>query len=360
MAYSDSSTVYRITGLSSNEVSTDDIDLFIVEADAWIDAYTRKTYNSPSSYTDYFSVNESDWNIRPRDGGQLVSTVPFDISKDNFFLRHGRVTKISNVWGLNKSSTVNVYSYDSASGTYTDNSEEANSVSGTPFQMVSVEDDILYVGLPYKFLAITNVLFTLGTDGVIVTEYYNGSSWTTITVTEDTANAKHFLASGKLSWDLPKNWELTTINNLEAFWVRFRVTTDFTVKPTMTNAYLDYNTVISREFNHNEFTWNDKGKLLFRTFAFAPDMQVVRIDYFAGEDSVPTLIKELSGTIAGIKALVNRIGASFDDVTGSEVGDIRIQKGEQWTGFDQTIKQLKAKKKELLDHIGRGYSFYST
>lgn len=56
----------------------------------------------------------------------------------------------------------------------------------------------------------------------IVWEYYDGASWTTLTV-NDTSDQFKLAGVHSVHWKTPSDWEENTVNGVEAYWVRARV-----------------------------------------------------------------------------------------------------------------------------------------
>ncbi len=113
-----------------------------------------------------------------------------------------------------------VYTFDGVV-TYANNTTEAKNNAGTPFSILALENpsnDIFYVGLDHKF-ATTNVdIATAGVGVTLVTEYWDGSAWTTLTVTDNTTN---LTTDGTITFTAPTDWQTTAVNSQTKYWVRF-------------------------------------------------------------------------------------------------------------------------------------------
>jgi len=124
-----------------------------------------------------------------------------------------------------------VYYYNGS--TFTSRSAESKTTFGTPFIILSDNDDYLYVsGIATTNGQFTTVYFDLATIGAGVTlvkEYWNGSIWTALSVTDGTSNLTQ---SGAITFTAPTNWELTTVNTYNRYWVRFSTTSNPGVSPT--------------------------------------------------------------------------------------------------------------------------------
>jgi len=104
-------------------------------------------------------------------------------------------------------------------GIYTDNSLEADSAGGTPFQgAATASSGFLYVGknTPFK-----NLYVDIQQAGTYVTpkwEYWNGSAWTSFT---PTGTAADFSIDGNIALGSLASWALKVVNGIEAYWIRF-------------------------------------------------------------------------------------------------------------------------------------------
>lgn len=113
-------------------------------------------------------------------------------------------------------------------GSFTDDSADAKDAGagdvallpGTPAQ-----NDAFYFGSPVRFKQIE--MDVAGTNGVSVTtdlkfEYYNGSAWVALSVTDGTSGLTDLSAGKKISWSIPATWSLVTVNSQSAYWIRIR------------------------------------------------------------------------------------------------------------------------------------------
>lgn len=121
-----------------------------------------------------------------------------------------------------------VYLFDGVS-TYTNNSVEADTAAGTPFTVNADANDKLYLGKKTQFKEIGVDVGTAGSYGTPLWEYWNGSAWTTLSVS-GTGNALE--ADGTPTFTVPGAWAQTTVNGINAYWIRFSaasVTTPATI-----------------------------------------------------------------------------------------------------------------------------------
>jgi hypothetical protein len=116
-------------------------------------------------------------------------------------------------------------SFDGAA--YTDRTTEADSLAGTPFDLLSSPDDYLYFGKVTRFKELYLDLAVTGNYTGVAWEYWNGTAWTALV----TAGGGQGLdASGKVNWTVPEDWAETLVNDSDQlFWVRVKCTAVTTV-----------------------------------------------------------------------------------------------------------------------------------
>jgi len=110
--------------------------------------------------------------------------------------------------------------YDGAA--YTDLSAEADSLAGTPFDLLGGTDDFVYFGKATKFKELYLDLAVNGNYTGVAWEYWGGSAWQPLV----TGGAGHSLnADGKVNWTIPADWATTIVNSSDPlFWVRVKCT----------------------------------------------------------------------------------------------------------------------------------------
>ena len=115
---------------------------------------------------------------------------------------------------------------------FTDQSVEARSEGGTPFNLLltNVTAARLYIGMPTTFSRAKFDLATVGVGGTYIWEYWNGSAWTTLTVTDGTSG---FTADGTVTWTIPSLWATTAVNAVTQYWVRIRASVTPGTNPTV-------------------------------------------------------------------------------------------------------------------------------
>jgi hypothetical protein len=110
---------------------------------------------------------------------------------------------------------------------YTDHTTEADSLAGTPFNLLEDSGDYVYFGKSTKFQEIYIDLDTVGSYTTVEWEYWNGSTWTSLTVA---GAGKDLDADGKVNWTVPTTWATTTVNSVGPYyWVRVKCASVTTV-----------------------------------------------------------------------------------------------------------------------------------
>jgi hypothetical protein len=86
--------------------------------------------------------------------------------------------------------------------------------------------DAVYFGVPggvWSSLAFTLITPLAQTGGALAWEFWNGTAWTALTVTETGALTQ--TGAWSVAWTAPGTWQTRTINTITAYWVRLRWTT---------------------------------------------------------------------------------------------------------------------------------------
>lgn len=122
-------------------------------------------------------------------------------------------------------------------GDYTDLTIEATSDDEDDVDLsdifVTPASDYLYIGNAAEFDGLdAKLVTTLNANASVLSVKYSGpSGWTTLTVTDGTANSgKTFGKSGRVTWTVPTDWQRQTLNaSSDAyFWVRLSVSAALT------------------------------------------------------------------------------------------------------------------------------------
>jgi hypothetical protein len=126
--------------------------------------------------------------------------------------------------------------YDVTGGTYTDYTTEANSVSGSTFNMWDVDPEIgdyILIGQDERFNKIDFDIVTVGDGDWIITPYYwNGSGWSACENVVDAtidgvvgSGTSSYTQDGSITFNHPQTaWALTTIDTVSAYWIKLEIT----------------------------------------------------------------------------------------------------------------------------------------
>lgn len=144
-------------------------------------------------------------------------------------------------------------------GSFTDyttafNNSTANDVHLMP--VVEEVDDAFYYGYSYKSRGLNLNIGTAGIGNTIVWEYWNGSAWSSLSVTDATSG---FTVAGTntVTFIPPPGWEKCLVNGLEYFWIRSRVSVaSFTTQPLLTQGWFivpDHITYLDTNFGLYSF-----------------------------------------------------------------------------------------------------------
>jgi hypothetical protein len=78
----------------------------------------------------------------------------------------------------------------------------------------------------------------------VVWEYWNGSTWTTLTV-QDNTDQFRLLGVNSVSWEIPSAWATTSVNSVIGYWIRARISSVSanSVTPTQNNRFI-YTTLL--------------------------------------------------------------------------------------------------------------------
>jgi len=105
---------------------------------------------------------------------------------------------------------------------YADKSAEADSLAGTPFDLLADPADFVYFGKATKFKELYLDLAVNGDYTGLAWEYWDGSAWQTLAAAGAGAG---LAADGKVNWTSPADWAAKIINGSESlYWVRVKCT----------------------------------------------------------------------------------------------------------------------------------------
>jgi hypothetical protein len=119
-------------------------------------------------------------------------------------------------------------------GAFTDETTDINDVGTADVTITNTAANAWYFGYDYAFNHMVLQISTAQTGGTIVWEYYNGSTWATLTV------AGVLTATGwaRLTWTTPSDWTSTSVNSVTKFYVRMRISVVFTTAPILSRGHV--------------------------------------------------------------------------------------------------------------------------
>ena len=98
--------------------------------------------------------------------------------------------------------------------------------------------DTLYLGYAEPFALININLSIPRVGGTAAWQYWNGSSWATLTPTSDTTSG--LTANGTINFSPPVAWAPTIVNGSQSkYWVRLNITNNPTTAPTLVKVWGD-------------------------------------------------------------------------------------------------------------------------
>jgi hypothetical protein len=204
-----------------------------------IGGYTYAFYSYGYGYVTVCKIDPSDMS-RVYDGYVFGSDFPWPAGQPTEFGGYGYVPSAG---GKFKELTTIVGDLTAAflynGSTYTDNTANANAGGGTAFTLLGDNsDDYFYWGCATKFGGLwINMLAEANTELTLIWEYWNGAAWVDI-VGPEVDDTTGFTADGGgwVTWvaAAQTDWALTTVNSVEAYFVRVRTSTAATTWPTAT------------------------------------------------------------------------------------------------------------------------------
>ncbi len=137
-----------------------------------------------------------------------------------------------------------------ASGGDTNSSNEylADNSTNFTFDFNSIDangrGEYFYLGSDSKFSGVNLNFTTLGVQGSSVTidwEYWNGSSWQTLTITEKESGSSKFIADGNFYYTVPNDWAKYALHNSpKLYYIRASLSSgNYSTKPIENTIYTD-------------------------------------------------------------------------------------------------------------------------
>lgn len=101
------------------------------------------------------------------------------------------------------------------------NTTEARLDGGTPFTLWPTPgtSDRTYIGMQVPWSRLVVDVATASSGQTTIYEYWNGSSWATLSVTDGTSGLTQ---DGSLTWTAPGDWATVSVNSVTLYWIRIR------------------------------------------------------------------------------------------------------------------------------------------
>jgi len=344
--------------IHSPKISDTIMASYIAEADEEVDRSTGAFWGTPVTRTNFISGR--------RQFPYPKTDRPYDRrdydEDDHIQLDRRNVTEVTEVSFLKRGvSLANVQSFTGSGSTYVDNTEEANSPTGTAFAVfgsTAATTDILYIGMANKFHGLTTKLATAGAGSpTLVWEYWNGTAWTDFTssITELTTNASLFTAAGKITWTSLSGWTAVAVNNSQAlFFVRARFSAgSYSTDPSLFNLFADQDSVISQEIPLYDIDFDESGRVTFINNRIDDGTRNVKVVFKHGQTTTIALIGELSALYTGLRVYANISGGSYDDETGVTIGGVSVSIGEVYVNVREVVNQFNDRINQIIRQIGK-------
>ena len=184
-----------------------------------------------------------------------------------------------------------VFVYDGL--TYTDNTIEAGTEAGNPFDILSDTGDFIYIGSASQFSGIRFLLDSKGSGYTLEFEYSIVGGWEELLTTEHslvdaTGNLRRDAA---ITFTHPGNWASTTVNGQARYWIRIS-TTQAPVTEATAFAILPYNSVptllalSSLNIKNESWAFCDLNSIVYATFRNTGDSSYEGSRFVASSSSL--------------------------------------------------------------------------
>ncbi|MFC1616789.1 tail fiber domain-containing protein [Candidatus Margulisiibacteriota bacterium] len=178
-------------------------------------------------------VSYLNWIHVKTETGYSVWKYPITYYKDNPDNKFYFDSKVLDYRGVATAEIANAFAkaFDFDGADYNDVTVEAASEEGTPFTVLRDIDNYLYIGHSSPFNGVDFEFETLGLDLNLTVEYSQGSSnWAEVQLLND--ETSNFSRSGRLSFSLPGDFDLETVNGENYYWIRIKTSVVPIIIPT--------------------------------------------------------------------------------------------------------------------------------
>lgn len=157
---------------------------------------------------------------------------------------HGILTDADPTYGLLKSQAVAGLCFADDGGTYVNYDSELGENTGDDVPLLPAtpaQHDATYFGhASYTFSRLDLNITTQGVGTWTITwEYWTGSAWATLTVTDNTTGFTATTGWKSVTFTAPSDWAKCTVDSVNAYWIRARVSayTAVTTQPLAGQGY---------------------------------------------------------------------------------------------------------------------------
>jgi hypothetical protein len=136
--------------------------------------------------------------------------------------------------GIGMKDIAQFFEFDGTS-TYVDDTTDINDPGTADVTITNAIGAIWYFGYDYLFSNLLVQISTAQSGGTIVWEYYNGSTWSTLTI------AGVLTATGwaRITWTPQSNWAVGSVNgSANRYWVRMRISATFGTAPILSRGHI--------------------------------------------------------------------------------------------------------------------------
>jgi len=197
--------------------------------------------NSDNQIADTVPTNDSGISVQDHiDATTGVHGITGNIVGDNDgqVLTNKMVIGADNIKGQYREVAITPYPFSSVcyfdGADYTDLTDKARTKTGIPFDILTDNNDRFYVSVDNMNYWYGEIYFAIDTVGIginLVVEYFNEEdTWVDVGLIDD--GTLNLTQSGKLFYNNPSDWKMTTINGFLGNFIRIRSTTTPTQTPT--------------------------------------------------------------------------------------------------------------------------------
>lgn len=324
---------------------------YIAIADERIDIITGRKWDGPQAlieYQDGFRSSRYPTTDMPYMSDRLRS--------DQITTRQWPIYKVDALYYLAAPTGVGQFwNYDDSGTSFTDKTQAVNTSTEAPFTAFASTPaigDIIYIGNSVPFLGLDINLATNGTGSPAITwEYWNGSAWAAVSVTETETGSSSLTASGRFGYTYPYGWVKNTVNAVPAYYLRGRLTAGYTVAPEI--ATITITDALNTILEPRQIEWKRDGRIVIKGSSIPEGRNNIRIDYQYGEATTPDYITQLSTLLASVSVFIGISGGSYDDATSYTLGSKAVTIGEAWVNIQNVLKEIRAEINDILKDIGK-------